>query len=636
MDSIMRSFRTSQLLVIAFICQFWSITLCDFVRGNELRFCHDGPDPISHWIFSKNNLDGNRLKARLGPDGMFTQTPKIQEEPLGETAIFSGRMMECVLATDFSTARSYLPSQEITVEAWVGIDQPIAWGGIIGVFQDNGNYEKGWLLGYDETTFYFGLATAGADDRDGRMTYLKAKSKYESGKLYHVVGIYDGELMQIYVNGQLEGESQEQSGAILYPVSAPYVIGAYHDENEFNPMRGRLREISVFNLAARKKWVRERFEKLQELTQQKFEAPQTNLKFLVKPFLQYGTQTGMTVVWESSEPTQGTLYWGEDISCPNQLESESEETIHQIRIEGLKPDTQYFYYVDSQRSSEIISSEPSTFQTACPPGQPIAFAVISDTQKNLKVAGKIASLAWAQRPHFVIHPGDLVDRGTRKSDWLDEFFPSMDSLISRVPMYSVLGNHEEDAGHYYEYMALPEPEYFYSFAYGDAEFFMIDSNRRVDADSEQYQWLDRVLAESKATWKFACHHHPPFSSDEDDYGDLWKTNKSTQGDLRVRELVTLYEKHGVDIVWTGHIHSYERTWPVFGKRTVEVGGTVYMVTGGGGGSLETPGPYRPFFQNVVRRGHHYVMVHINGRTLEMKAFDLNDRMFDSMKIEKRK
>ena len=59
-----------------------------------------------------------------------------------------------------------------------------------------------------------------------------------------------------------------------------------------------------------------------------------------------------------------------------------------------------------------------------------------------------------------------------------------------------------------------------------------------------------------------------------------------------------------------------------------------MVTGGGGGGLETPGPVRPWFQNNVRRGHHYCMVSVNGHTLKMKAFDLEDRLFDVLVIEK--
>jgi hypothetical protein len=67
---------------------------------------------------------------------------------------------------------------------------------------------------------------------------------------------------------------------------------------------------------------------------------------------------------------------------------------------------------------------------------------------------------------------------------------------------------------------------------------------------------------------------------------------------------------------------------------VERDGTVYVVAGGGGGGLEQAGPIRPPFQNNVRRAHHFVFVAVNGRTLELKSFDLDGRLFDTTTIRK--
>ena len=97
--------------------------------------------------------------------------------------LFEGTKANCLIAKDFKSEINFLPAKELTLSAWISVSTPRQWGGILGVIQDNGDREKGWVLGYNESTFYFGLATEGADDGDGRMTYLKAKTNYELGKI---------------------------------------------------------------------------------------------------------------------------------------------------------------------------------------------------------------------------------------------------------------------------------------------------------------------------------------------------------------------------------------------------------------------------------------------------------------------
>jgi acid phosphatase type 7 len=608
---------------------------------------HEGPDPVGHWELSRSNLLGHVVRARIGPDAVCQSTPRIVADGMGEALEFDGKFSELVVGRSAAQAARVLPTRTMTVAAWVVIDRGTAWGNIVGCIQDDGPSEKGWSLGYNQSTFQLALATQGSDDGDGRLTYVKGTTEHQPGKLFHVVGVYDGQVAQLFVNGKLEGESTLQSGDILYSPTSPLSIGAFHDTNEFHPLEGRISEVTIYDRAAKAEWIEREFSRRLTSAQESTASTKTvgnaddsgsqaKPGFLVEPFLQFGTSTSMTVVWRSNSAAPGVLFWGEDASCVEAIAADKEQLFQSVTIDKLKPETQYFYRVEIGEKTARTQSSVSTFQTASLPGTPIAFAIVSDTQYQPAVSGKIAEMTWARRPNFVLHCGDIVDDGSKEYQWTNEFFSSMNVLLSRVPMYPVLGNHEKNAKDYYNYMALPDPEYYYTFSYGDADFFMIDSNRNLDSNSEQYQWLDQVLGKSTATWKFVCHHHPPYSSDENDYGDLWKTNKSSHGDMRTRQLVLLYEKHQVDFVWSGHIHSYERTWPIRENKAVQSGGTIYMVTGGAGGSLETPGPYRPFFQNNVRRGHHYTLVHLHENILELKAFTLDDVLFDLIRIEKPK
>ncbi|MBP3958028.1 LamG domain-containing protein [Gemmata sp. G18] len=94
-----------------------------------------------------------------------------------------------------------------------------------GVLQDNGPAETGFIVGTNKKKFFFGLSTKGADDGDGKMTYLESKTEFARGKWHHVAAVYDGKQMQLFVNGQLDSTSAEQSGPVLYSKVAPFVIG---------------------------------------------------------------------------------------------------------------------------------------------------------------------------------------------------------------------------------------------------------------------------------------------------------------------------------------------------------------------------------------------------------------------------
>ena len=359
---------------------------------------------------------------------------------------------------------------------------------------------------------------------------------------------------------------------------------------------------------------------------------------LVKPYLQFATQNSITVLWETTSVASALVEYDEVLKDKSKQTFAHKKALrekgflHEVRLEGLKTNTKYRYRVRSTFADgpEIVSA-PSTFKTAVQKDDSVFFAFIGDTQQQPVTPwawGKIAQHLWTERPQFIIHAGDLVDKGEKKSDWVEQFFPAGHVVMSKYPMYTVLGNHEHDAQLYYDYMANPAPEYYYTFRYGPVQFFMIDTNRDVSEGSEQYNWLEWALAQSDAPWKMVVHHHPPYSTEEDNAISTFKSF--------ARNLVPLYEAYGVDFCLFGHTHLYERSWPLFKNGISMENGVVYINSGGAGGGLDDFDAHRSWFTRALETGHHYTTFSIFENHLSFRAIDHNGRIFDFFEMEKEK
>lgn len=366
------------------------------------------------------------------------------------------------------------------------------------------------------------------------------------------------------------------------------------------------------------------------------------LTFVVEPYLQFSTQNSIHILWETNEPSTAMVEYGPALTGAQQAnlslkkETEGLRSLHVVKLENLEAGTTYFWRVTSKtKSGLVVTSSVSTFKTAVGPESAVTFALISDTQRNNDTPwgwGKIAEKVWSERPDFVVHAGDLVDKGLRKEDWTEHFFPFGTELMKRVVVFSVLGNHEQDAPNYYEYTVAPAPEYYYTFNYGNIQFFMLDSNRDVDEDSEQYTWLEWELAKSTAQWKIVIHHHPPYTSDSNDYGDT-AFAKSVLGS-KTRVLTKLYDKYGVDFCFYGHTHLYERTWPIKNQKIDTEDGVIYINAGGAGGYIEDFAPTRSWFTKELQAVHHFCTFSIYQDQLECKAIDFEGKLIDVFAMKK--
>jgi acid phosphatase type 7 len=623
--------------------KFWATICLGMLAMTSWLLAHPNHDErglLLHLVAS-----GHPIKNETVADETHNITAKLIGKPkvvtLGPTEAFAfdGKQDYLLLSDKIDEVKKVLPVKEMTVMAWVNlqnIDQE--WGGIVGAFQDNGNSEQGWVLGYNDGRFMFGLASQGANDGDGNMTYLRAKDSIETGRWYHVVATYDGQLLRLFINGKLANESKAQSGDILYPTKAQYVVGGYIDQDEKFLLNGAVREVKLYSRVIPETELQQLVTKNQNLLD--FQGPVSGeLRFVVTPYLQAGSTTSMSIMCETNHPSQMLVEYGRQVPLTERIVSKSNARINRVNLNNLEPGMQYFYRVTCSAGTGTIpvTSELLSLQTDRGPTQAWSFGIIGDTQRNPEITRKCAEGIYSHRPNMVIHCGDVVDDGYAKNQWIKDLFEPMAKLNGRVPLFPTIGNHEKNSHWYYDYFHLPEPEYYYTFTYGNAQFFMIDSNKSLKPDSEQYVWLEKQLKQSKATWKFTCHHHPCFSSDENDYGDHVKgeyKRPATWGDPNAQQLVPLYEKYGIDIAFNGHVHIYERTWPIMQMAINQQRGVRYITSGGGGGGLEDAAPQRTWFMHHFKRAYHYCTATIHDRTIQFKAYDIEDRLFDTFELTK--
>ncbi len=601
------------------------------------------PDKVEDHLLLHFATGSHPIENGEWPDLTHRFTARVQGEPktvnLGpaQGLALNGFTDWLLAAPDRATAEPALPRRELSIAAWVLVNETHPDGGIAGFVQDNGDFEKGWMLGYDRRAFTLLLAGTGADDGNGSLTRLTGRTAIEPGRWHYVAATYDGATMRLYVDGQPDGESSAQSGEILYPERGRYAVGAYADDNELHPLDGALFEVKVYGRVLSSAEIADVAAKNPGLLAWRSSINQ-DLQFVVRPYLQFATRDTVTVMAETSQPARMTVEYGELQPLKLSATTPEPRLISELKLANLKPFTRYFYRVISEDAAgNRARSEVATFQTAPGPEQAWAFGILGDTQRNPEVTRRCAEGLFALRPNLLLHLGDVVDDGFAKQQWVFDLFEPCAPLLRHVPVFPVIGNHEKNAHWYYDYFSLPAPEYWYTFTFGNAQFFMVDSNKDCSPGSAQHHWLEQALAASTATWKFTAHHHPCFSSDEDDYGDQWKGRPEkgySWGDNNARRLVPLYEQHGVDIAFAGHIHSYERTWPILQMTVNQAKGVRYIVSGGGGGGLEQAAPQRSWFTVHVQRGHHYCLAAVQDRTIEFKAYDLEGRLFDSFQVVK--
>ena len=258
-------------------------------------------------------------------------------------------------------------------------------------------------------------------------------------------------------------------------------------------------------------------------------------------------------------------------------------------VTGLEPNTTYYFRVGKAGAW----SEIGTFTTAKNNKDAFTFIYLTDQQPytynmfmELQRVSDIATIKVPQAS-FWIHCGDMVESGTNNreypSEWeWEQFFEKQQHIFYRLPFAPVLGNHnfseEKNFSRHFHTNYPPfdnniaVPGSTYSFVYGDALFFALNSiacynYNNYNTPNETYAnnliaWMRAEVAKHPdVKWRIAYYHQPIFEAttyNNNDHDIIAWRNK----------MAPVFDELEIDVALEGHDHVYKVVGPVYNKAVV--------------------------------------------------------------------
>ena len=383
--------------------------------------------------------------------------------------------------------------------------------------------------------------------------------------------------------------------------------------------------------------------------------------FDIGPYVMNLTGQSAVIMWRDSSLRAGRVRFGEDAAhldrldeetladhqfsarayrLPPQLPTRDENgderlqsfirdlgVVHRVEINGLEPNTRYYYRVESaERTTATL-----LFFTAPTSNQGFRFVLVGDSQGNPDLFGRLAQHFSASAPALILHTGDAVLNSTVADAYKTELFDPLRALLHHVPLYLTMGNHDAESPNWYALTRYPNDNKdpsrasTYSFVYGNTYFLVINTNRDYVPQNGHPSALSRHIeselaspAAQKATWRIAVTHHPAYTD------GWWAPDDCHYMGARGIQLwlMGLLEKNHFHLLLSGHAHEYERG---------QVGSVLTIVSGGGGGVLDRFCRRVPEV-SVASYVHHYVELTMGCRELSLRALDLEGKILDRVTL----
>jgi len=399
-------------------------------------------------------------------------------------------------------------------------------------------------------------------------------------------------------------------------------------------------------------------------------------------------------------------------SAPPILEREQHYLKYSALLPELPFDSEVAYRV--KMGGQLVRE--GVFRTRASADKSFRCVLVGDIANGLPQQKGIAWQISQQKPEMMIALGDIVYSRGRVNQYMKYFWPALNDvavpgpkagapLLASIPLYPVIGNHDADAAKLVDYPDAFGAFYFfnvplngpgigdwnlplgkdarlaatfrekvgaqypamnvYSFDYGPAHFLILDSNSYTTKGLlKLVPWIEKDLRSSPQPWKFVCFHAPAFHTSREHFSEQ-----------KMRLLEPTFEACGVDVVFAGHVHNYQRTMPFTfrpgprgrdpkgrvngeyqldqnfdGAKDTTPEGIVHIVSGGGGAKLysvdlqktieklkkDHPGNWVPFTTKYYAQKHSFSVLDLSSTEFSFRQLNIDGQEIDRFKITKGK
>ena len=357
------------------------------------------------------------------------------------------------------------------------------------------------------------------------------------------------------------------------------------------------------------------------------------------PYLQRTTPTSVVVRWRTTTSTQSVVRFGAALGNLGSIaDVPGNRTEHEVEVSGLPSDTKFFYSVGNTGGPLAGGNTDHFFVTAPSTGtaKSTRIWVLGDPGTGGRGASGAASARSVKDAYLNftgtrgtdlwLMLGDNAYNDGTDNEYQNAVFNIYQEVLPNAPLWATLGNHDarsanssDQSGVYYNVFTLPKEaeagglrsgtEAYYSFNYGNIHFVCLDSQETSRSPTgTMLTWLENDLADNILPWTIAFWHHPPYSKGSHD-----SDSEGRMIDMRENALPIL-EAGGVDLMLSGHSHSYERSFLVdshYGSSGTLVSS---MVVDGGNGRPAGDGAYEKSAGPSANEGTVYAVPGSSGQT----------------------